>query len=823
YATPPSNVSTVPDAPTGVSASSIANNESLVTWVDPVNSPPTNGGATITGYTVQYSADGGTTWTTATTSATGTNYTVTGLTNGTTYEFEVAATNASGMSAYATPPSNVSTVPDAPTGVSASSIANNESLVTWGAPVNDGGATITSYTVRYSADGGANWTTATTSATGPTYLVTGLTNRTTYEFDVAATNDTGTGAYATSSLPGTQVPVVLTSLSGTFGSTLVLTSSGGSGSGAVTYSVPSSGSAGCSLDVSGALIFSGVGSCLVTVTKAASSSFTQASVTSSVSVNPATQVIALSKTSSTNLSDPNSYNVTAFSNDTDPGASLIYSVDTIDSTASNCTVTSAGVVNATSTGQCVIVVGALATTNFAAAIVASQTVTIFSGVSTPPPIVLTSTPPTLPTVGSTYSVRASEVGGLVAFTLDALSVGCSLNGQLVTFTSTGTCIIVASSNIGALSVRQVIAVRSAVLGSPLNVTAAPDDGEAIVTWSAPTSAAFFSTLTYTVTASSSSTSCVTTSLSCLVTGLINNSPVTFSVVASAQASGQNSSSSLPSAPVTPREVSLTPTSTPGTTEVAPGQAIVIASNGTTVPATVTLVGNTVTIASGTVSMGVVAGSLVGQGANTKVTIMTGAPVTFSGAGFLPGSTVDFYLFSGGVILGSVLVNASGSYSVTLTLPMSLAAGNHTLQSQGFAASGFLSAVSLGVSVSKVPALTLRPFGSTTTTLTSAMRRQLETLAQQIRSSGATSVIIAGYTDNVGTQVTNERLSRERALNVEVLLRQYLKNLRVTGAITMTVQGLGSQHYVAWNGTSSGRSANRRVVVTTRLLTLAVPV
>jgi outer membrane protein OmpA-like peptidoglycan-associated protein len=221
-------------------------------------------------------------------------------------------------------------------------------------------------------------------------------------------------------------------------------------------------------------------------------------------------------------------------------------------------------------------------------------------------------------------------------------------------------------------------------------------------------------------------------------------------------------------------------------------------------------------------MGIVAGSLVGQGANTKVTIMTGAPVTFSGAGFLPGSTVDFYIFPNGVILGSALVNASGSYSVTLTLPRSLAVGNHTLQSQGLGVSGFLSAVALGVSVSKVPALTLRPFGSTTTTLTSAMTRQLVTLAKQIRSTGATSVVIVGYTDNVGTQVSNQRLSRTRALAVEVLLRKYLKNLRVTRHITMTVRGLGSKDPVAWNGTSAGRSTNRRVVVTTGLLTLAVP-
>jgi hypothetical protein len=816
--------STLPNAPTDIVATTNQDGQTTISGVPSTD----DGGAPITFAEGQFSTDGGLTWTTVLVAAPIVAYTLTGLTNGTTYIFRIAGVNGSGVGPFSATsiPITPSTVPGAPTGVAGTSNANGQSLVTWSAPVNNGGATITSYSVQYSSNAGSTWTTATTNATGTSYLVTGLTNGTAYEFEVAATNASGTGAYAITSGPSTppptQEPLVIVSLNGTFGSPLAISWTGGSGTGVVTYSISSSGTAGCSIDANGTLTVSGVGSCLVTVTQAASGSYKQASVTSSISIGAALQVISLAPTGSANFADPGSYNVTAFSNDTDPGASLIYIVDSTDSTANGCTVSTTGVVNSTSTGKCVIVVGAVASTNFAAAYVASQTVTIFAEITTPAPIVFTSTPPTSPVVGRTYDVSGTEVGGIVTFSLDPSSIGCSLSGQVITFTGTGTCVIVATSNIHALSVRQDIAVRSAVLGSPLNVTAVPNDGEALVTWSAPTSVAFFSTITYIVTTSSGVTGCVTTSLSCLVTELLNNTPYTFVVVASAQDSPQYSAPSAPSAAVTPREVSLTPTDTPGTTKVAPGRAIVIASNGTTEPATVTLVGNRVTISSGTISMGIVAGSLVGQGANTKVTIMTGAPVTFSVAGFLPGSTVDFYIFPNGVILGSALVNASGSYSVTLTLPNSLAVGNHTLQSQGFGVSGFLSAVSLGVSVSKVPALTLRPFGSTTTTLTSAMTRQLVTLAQQIRSTGATSVVIAGYTDNVGTQVSNQRLSRTRALAVEVLLRKYLKNLRVTRRITMTVRGLGSKDPVAWNATSAGRSANRRVVVTTGLLTLAVP-
>ena len=71
------------------------------------------------------------------TDASTTSCTVTGLTNGTSYTFTVTATNSAGTgpasapSAAATP----ATVPGAPTGVTATSYANAQSVVSWTAPV----------------------------------------------------------------------------------------------------------------------------------------------------------------------------------------------------------------------------------------------------------------------------------------------------------------------------------------------------------------------------------------------------------------------------------------------------------------------------------------------------------------------------------------------------------------------------------------------------------------------------------------------------------------------------------------------------------------
>lgn len=62
-----------------------------------------NGGVhEISGYTVQQSIDSGSTWTTVTTDTGSTEglYTVTGLDNGTSYSFRVAANNSAGVGAY---------------------------------------------------------------------------------------------------------------------------------------------------------------------------------------------------------------------------------------------------------------------------------------------------------------------------------------------------------------------------------------------------------------------------------------------------------------------------------------------------------------------------------------------------------------------------------------------------------------------------------------------------------------------------------------------------------------------------------------------------
>ena len=147
---------------------------------------PNANGSAITGYRVRYKT-GSDSWSTLILSTTGFN--ITGLSNGSEYAVQVRASNAIGDSAWsntasATPAAQVPDKPDAPT----LTAGNAQIAGSFSAP-NANGSAITAYRARYRA--GSNAWSEVNLGTGRTFTIFALTNGTTYEVQVRATNSIG--------------------------------------------------------------------------------------------------------------------------------------------------------------------------------------------------------------------------------------------------------------------------------------------------------------------------------------------------------------------------------------------------------------------------------------------------------------------------------------------------------------------------------------------------------------------------------------------------------------------------------------------------------
>ncbi|HYL67468.1 MAG TPA: fibronectin type III domain-containing protein [Nitrosopumilaceae archaeon] len=288
----PSHQHTAPSAPTGLKATDVSSSQINLSWTAPSN----NGGSAITGYKIERSVNGGTTWSTiqSNTANTSTIYSDTGLAASTTYVYRVSAINAIGTSSHSntasattsggtttqitisvnsvdmsgnpitgmstvirdangntiaegftpasftvtsgttyvvhvrdymttvfnhwsdgttnsyytiTPTQSVTltayystngpgpTVTSAPQNLQATG-GNAQVSLSWTAPSNDGGATITGYKIERSTDGGITWSTivSSTGSTATTYSDSGLAASTTYTYRVSAINSAGSSS-----------------------------------------------------------------------------------------------------------------------------------------------------------------------------------------------------------------------------------------------------------------------------------------------------------------------------------------------------------------------------------------------------------------------------------------------------------------------------------------------------------------------------------------------------------------------------------------------------------------------------------------------------
>jgi len=172
--------------------------------------PASDGGSAITNY--EYSINGGTSFTAVSPASTLTSITITGLTNGTSYDVQVRALNAAGSgSATASVSGTPRTTPSVTTGASSSVAAYSVSLA--GNITNTGGANATVRGFEYSTTSGFTTGTGTqVSASGDfgtgafTNAVTNLASGSAYYYRAFASNSAGISYGAQSNFTTLTVP-----------------------------------------------------------------------------------------------------------------------------------------------------------------------------------------------------------------------------------------------------------------------------------------------------------------------------------------------------------------------------------------------------------------------------------------------------------------------------------------------------------------------------------------------------------------------------------------------------------------------------------------
>ncbi len=199
---------TVPGAPRSLDAEADGTSRIELSWLAPTR----DGGASITGYRIEVSEDGGVRWgdLLANSRNTRTTYVHTGLEPATRRHYRVSAINRIGEGRASRVASAITdaTVPDAPTGLVATAVSPTQIDLFWAAPAYDGGAPVTGYRVEVSETGTA-WTdlVVNTGSRATAFSHTGLLPGSVRHYRVSAINRVGTGAPSVSASAETDDPV----------------------------------------------------------------------------------------------------------------------------------------------------------------------------------------------------------------------------------------------------------------------------------------------------------------------------------------------------------------------------------------------------------------------------------------------------------------------------------------------------------------------------------------------------------------------------------------------------------------------------------------
>jgi len=150
-------------------------------------------------YKVYYQVTGSTSWILQASGLTATNYTVSALSAGTSYNFKVESNTGVIFPIVSIVPTVSLTLPSAPLNLiaTASIYTGNSVTLVWNTPANIGSSAVLSYLVEYKLASSGIWSLFTNNSLTTTSNVTGLVAGSLYNFRVSAVNSAGAGSFAT--------------------------------------------------------------------------------------------------------------------------------------------------------------------------------------------------------------------------------------------------------------------------------------------------------------------------------------------------------------------------------------------------------------------------------------------------------------------------------------------------------------------------------------------------------------------------------------------------------------------------------------------------
>lgn len=255
--------------------------------------------------------------------------------------------------------------------------------------------------------------------------------------------------------------------------------------------------------------------------------------------------------------------------------------------------------------------------------------------------------------------------------------------------------------------------------------------------------------------------------------------------------GSSSSSSTASATPTPTESAApvvpttAPTADPANAGLRPGAVnVLIGGQETPVSSRENKARGTVSISGDgwATTFGSRSGSKpVPLGPGGALSLQPGKQTTISVAGFAPGSTLGVSLLSSPVSLGTIPVDAAGAATESLKVPASMPAGRHTLQLNGYSATGELRSIAVGVVVAKGASNTtssvkraMVTFEPNSSTLSSSDKKALSNMLAKVPKGATIAATSVGYAYGSNSDGSAETLAKARAKSVLKYLSQSRK-------------------------------------------------